>query len=195
MQEKEYLELKYYSKVVCQKYPHLDYEDILHDAIIDSPKGLLHEIKKKIRALYMDRRLNVRTIKKDRKYGPGETTRVCKKCKEELPIACFYMVVRRRTNTHEILYSCKDCHKKTTHNNAKKNPIPQRRCSKRWEQKKRKINPLWSEKKKEYMRNYQKKNKTKRKEYMKSYYKENKDKILASQKKYRKNQLVAISRD
>lgn len=150
--EKQYNNLVSYAKIITSKSPHITPDDLVNDALLQIiEKGVEYnegQIKHLINNFHLDKKLNERSLKNDKKFSVFETDRHCKKCNQVLPIAMFRLL----TNKYGVQFIqsyCKKCQNAYSCSIAKKkraiDPIRKEAYNKRiarW----RKLNPKkWAE--------------------------------------------------
>jgi hypothetical protein len=118
----EYNKLISFASVYFRSKPHLSPEDIVNDVLLELLEAdkpfMFSEIEKKIKSHKSARETSVNNMGKD--FSRSDTERVCKDCKELLPVGLFY-IYKQETKLALSSY-CRKCADKRT-NECKKTPI------------------------------------------------------------------------
>jgi len=202
---KEYHHLTLRAKDALRDHPLFEPEDIVNDVILH-----LLESKNENLSIFEIKKLVYQRAKKaiqhnegqaNRDKIPTETSRVCSKCREDIPCGMFYIVTRTHDKSkedtienvrREMLWYCKPCHIKAIREYEKKRgrTDKDKDRSKRYYEK-QKANP-------NHKKVIAKFNNTEnRKEYMKKYFKseENRKKQLDRMRdQYKKRKLALINK-
>ena len=117
MTEKEYKDLNKYAITLIHTMSHLLADDVVNDvllSVMEAGEALdFEQLKGKIYSYVKEQKHNVRTIHTLVKYDEEETTKYCKGCKEDKPVAAFSIVTRNKTGVKELFHHCKECQAKT----------------------------------------------------------------------------------
>lgn len=109
----QYNGLLAYAKRCCEKHPHVEADDVLNIVLlkwVESKREFSEsELKTKISGQVS---IEANNNQLQTYHSKKETTRVCAKCGEDMPIGAFDVVRRGKYNREEILYYCRECQKK-----------------------------------------------------------------------------------
>lgn len=117
IQQKQIDELVHYSNSLLKDRQDISGEDIVYEIILTYlEKG--QQLPTDIKSIIQKRTLAIKNREQrslnnlTTTFGENQTTKFCSGCKDDLPVAMFYLLRNQKQNTESLSHLCKTCQSK-----------------------------------------------------------------------------------